>query len=175
MTAPAPDARPPQQPRELTGRMVLLCLIGFFVAVASVNAVMIRAALSTFGGVETESSYKAGLKFMRDVADATAQDARRWQVTAHLEERPGGDARLDVTGLDASGRPLADCEATARLVHPEDARRDRTFALTAMGPGRFVGTVQADPGQWDLDIEISRSGERLFRSRERVILKAGAS
>ena len=39
--------------RELTGRMVLICLVAFFAIVAGVNAVMIRAAVSTFGGVET--------------------------------------------------------------------------------------------------------------------------
>ena len=39
--------------RQLTGRMVLICLVGFFVVVAGVNAIMIAAAISTFGGVET--------------------------------------------------------------------------------------------------------------------------
>src|SRR4051794_24048366 len=48
------DGRPS---REVTGRMVLVGLVAFFAAVAGVNAVMIWAAVSTFGGVETESSY----------------------------------------------------------------------------------------------------------------------
>ena len=56
------DGRPP---REVTGRMVLVCLVAFFAVVAGVNAVMIRAAVSTFGGVETESAYQAGLAFAR--------------------------------------------------------------------------------------------------------------
>ena len=52
--------------RELTGKHVLFCLVGFFAVVFAVNAVMMRAATSTFGGVETASSYKAGLMFEQD-------------------------------------------------------------------------------------------------------------
>ena len=62
------DKRAPARP--LTGRTVLFCLIGFFSVVAGVNAVMIRAAVSTFGGVETSSSYQAGLAFAREAAAA---------------------------------------------------------------------------------------------------------
>jgi nitrogen fixation protein FixH len=43
--------------------MVLAMLIGFFGLVIAVNLVMVRAALSTFGGVDTPSSYQAGLHF----------------------------------------------------------------------------------------------------------------
>ena len=46
--------------RPLTGRTVLICLIAFFAVVAIVNGIMIRAAISTFGGVETGSAYQAG-------------------------------------------------------------------------------------------------------------------
>ena len=56
--------------RKVTGRMVLLCLLGFFAIVFAVNGVMIHEALSTFGGVETESAYQAGRKYEEDVAMA---------------------------------------------------------------------------------------------------------
>src|SRR5262249_23714165 len=59
--------------RELTGRAVLVCLVTFFAVVAGVNAVMIGGAVSTFGGLETESSYQAGLVFAREEAQARSQ------------------------------------------------------------------------------------------------------
>ena len=40
------------------------------------NVVMIRAAISTFGGVETAKPYQAGLAFKREIAAARAQEAR---------------------------------------------------------------------------------------------------
>ena len=42
--------------RRFTGRMALVLLIGFFGFVTVVNIVMIGAAISTFGGVDTPSS-----------------------------------------------------------------------------------------------------------------------
>ena len=57
----------------LTGRMVLACLVAFFAIVFGVNAIMIRAAMSTFGGVETQNAYQAGLAFNHQQADALAQ------------------------------------------------------------------------------------------------------
>ena len=49
---------------------MLVCLVAFFGVVAAVNAVHDPAAVSTFGGVETESSYQAGLAFSREIAAA---------------------------------------------------------------------------------------------------------
>ena len=57
-----------KQPREVTGRTVLIWLLSFFGLVFAVNGVMIKVAASTFGGVEVASSYKAGLKFGKDIA-----------------------------------------------------------------------------------------------------------
>ena len=38
-------------------------------------------------------------------------------------------------------------------------------------PGHFVGNTDLAAGQWDLVIELSRQDERLFRSKNRVVLK----
>jgi len=80
----------------LTGRMVLVCLVLFFATVVGVNAVMIRAATSTFGGVETENAYQAGLAFNREHAAAMAQDGRNWNVTAAVT-RPPGETELTMS------------------------------------------------------------------------------
>src|SRR3974377_2480042 len=72
------------RPRELSGRAVLLCLLSFFAVVMGVNAVMIGAAVSTFGGVETENSSQAGLAFVEAIAAARAQDALHWHVAAKV-------------------------------------------------------------------------------------------
>lgn len=87
----------PNQPRtegfRITGWHVFGALVAFFGAVMVVNVAMVWAALSTFGGVETPSSYRAGLEFSREMDRAAAQKALGWAVTA------------DLTG-DAEGRRL---------------------------------------------------------------------
>jgi nitrogen fixation protein FixH len=157
-------------PRPVTGRMVLACLIGFFAVVAGVNAIMIRAAVSTFGGVETSSSYQAGLAFARESAAAHAQDELHWQVKAKVLPL-GGQTRVEIDARDATGRPLPGLAATARLAHPNDRRADQDVSLSEGTAGHFAGATSQLVGQWDVIIELSRDGERLFRSRNRVMLQ----
>src|SRR5574341_722764 len=111
-----------RRPKEVTGRMVLICLVAFFVVVGGVNAVMIHAAVSTFGGVETASAYQAGLAFSREMAAVRAQDALHWQVTAKLRSAGDGAMLVEVTARDAVDRPLTSLQASAQLAHPTDKR-----------------------------------------------------
>jgi nitrogen fixation protein FixH len=154
---------------QVTGRMVFAGLVAFFAVVVGVNAVMTYAAVSTFGGVETESSYRAGLAFAREAATVEAQDARQWTVTAKAAIE-GSATVVEVAARDASGQPIANLAATASLVHPTDRRADHAVPLVSDGAGRFRGTSTASAGQWDLVIELSRADERLFRSKNRVWL-----
>ena len=155
--------------RPITGRMVLVCLIAFFAVVFAANGILVGAALSTFSGLETSSSYQAGLAFGREMAAARAQDELHWRVTAHVSRAT--DATLvDIDARDASGRPLAGLTATAHLAHPNDRRADRDVTLSEGTAGQFRGTAGPMIGQWDVIIELARDGERLFRSRNRVVL-----
>ena len=167
----AKSQRRPSQPREMTGLKVLLWLLAFFGVVFVVNGVMVHAAISTFGGVETRSSYQAGLQFEHEVAVAERQDALHWQVGGKLTRDKTGQAELDVTARDADGVPLAGLTADARLAHPADERLDHVIPVHAVGAGFFHGEAAAQPGQWDLIIDLYRGDKRLFRSQSRVTLR----
>jgi nitrogen fixation protein FixH len=158
-------------PRELTGRMVLMWLVGFFVVVSAVNAVMIGAAISTFAGLESDSPYQAGLVFNEEIAAARAQQALHWRVQAKLAKTDGGETLVEISARDAEGAPLPGLGATATLVHPTDRRLDRDLAMTPDGPGHFHGVTGAAVGQWDVVIDLSRDGARQFRSKNRVVLR----
>jgi nitrogen fixation protein FixH len=159
------------RPKELTGQTVFFCLVAFFAVVTGVNAVMITAAVSTFGGVETANAYQAGLAYASEEAAARAQQARRWHVNARLHSGPTGVTAVELFARDKDDRPLDGLEAKVSLVHPADRRFDHIIAMQRAGVGRFHGTTTPAPGQWDLVIELLRDGERLFRSKERVILR----
>jgi hypothetical protein len=100
-----PGGREPQ-PGQITGLMVLGFMIAFFAIIVGVNVFMAHAAISTFGGVETASSYHAGQMFERDVAMAKAQDAQHWQVDAKLT-RADGTTLIDITAHDGAGAPVS--------------------------------------------------------------------
>ena len=160
-----------KQARILTGRHVLLWLVAFFGIVFAVNGVLVRAAISTFGGVETLSSYRAGLQFEQEVGLVARQDALHWQVTGKLARDSAGVAVLDVTARDAQGAPLSGLTADARLAHPADDRLDRVIAVRSVAGGVFHGAAQAQPGQWELIVDLYRGDQRVFRSRSRVSLR----
>jgi nitrogen fixation protein FixH len=150
--------------------MVLLCLVAFFAVVAGVNAVMIRLAVSTFGGVETGNAYQAGLAFSKEIAAAHAQDALHWQVKAHVSA-DGAGTLVEIVVRDPDGRPVAGLEASARLAHPADKRSDHVVAMHETEAGTFRGRADRIAGQWDLVFELSRGEARVFRSRNRVFLR----
>jgi len=161
-----------RQRGEMTGFKVLVWLLLFFGTVFAVNGVMVEAAISTFGGVETKSSYQAGLMFEKNVADAQRQDALHWQVSGKLARNSVGLAELDVTTRDAKGLPLVGLRADAKLAHPADERLDHVIPLQAgVTAGSFRGAAEAQPGQWDLIIDLYRGDKRLFRSMSRISLK----
>jgi nitrogen fixation protein FixH len=160
-----------KQARILTGRHVLQWLVAFFGIVFAVNGVLVRAAISTFGGVETLSSYRAGLQFEQEVGLVQRQDALHWQVTGKIARDSAGVAVLDVTARDAQGAPLSGLTADARLAHPADDRLDRVIAVRSVAGGVFHGAAEAQPGQWELIVDLYRGDQRVFRSRSRVSLR----
>jgi nitrogen fixation protein FixH len=151
--------------------MVLIGLIAFFAVVIGVNAIMVRAATSTFGGIETENAYQAGLAFNREHARTLAQDALHWNVTAGLTHRADGTAALVVSVHDRTGAPVTGLDVEARLLHPADARRDHRVVVRELAAGRFEGADGVPSGQWDLLIDLSRGGAEMFRSKSRVVLR----
>lgn len=160
-----------ERKRELTGRAVLLWLIGFFAVVFVVNGVLVKVATSTFRGMETGSSYKAGLMFKEELEHAHRQNALHWRVSGNISRDAPGEAVLDVSARDAQGQAIAGLTAQARLAHPADAHLDHEIPLQVSGAGGFRGKVQAQPGQWELIVDLFRGGERQFRSRSRVTLR----
>lgn len=155
----------------MTGRHVLLWLVAFFGIVFAVNGVLVQAAISTFGGVETLSSYKAGLQFEQEAGLVQRQDALHWQVSGTLTRDRAGAAVLDLTARDAQGRPLSGLTADARLAHPADDRLDHVMAVRPLAAGVFHGTAEARPGQWELIVDLYRGDRRVFRSRSHVSLR----
>jgi nitrogen fixation protein FixH len=151
--------------------MVLFALLAFFGVVFGANAALVGFAVSTFGGVTTQSPYKAGLFFNRAIAEARDQDARHWRVEGKLVRGAAGEVSVDIRAQDQKGAPVTGVALVARLVHPADSRLDRAIPAQETAPGRFFGLTQAAAGQWDLVVDFYRGDERLFRSKSRVTLR----
>jgi hypothetical protein len=133
-----------KQSRQLTGWMVFGLIVAFFAVIFGVNAYMAHMAISTFGGVETESSYHAGQTFERDVAMTKAQDQQHWQVDVNVTTAADGGASSTLSRatllarrLPASPRPR--ClrgPPTGALIATSPSARARPAASAAMWRSR---------------------------------------
>jgi nitrogen fixation protein FixH len=90
----------------LSGRTVLLSLVGFFTVVIGVNVTMMTLAISTMPGTEVESPYLAGIKYNAEISSARAQEARGWRMTSHVDRAGDGHAVVTIEALDRDGAPL---------------------------------------------------------------------
>ena len=158
-------------PRPLTGRKVLFMLIAFFGVVIAVNLVMMRLAIRTLPGTEVDSAYSASLAYEKQILAARDQNERNWKIDAHVERSGQGGATLHVEARDHDGRPMAGLTFQGRFERPTDRRADLPVALAEVGSGIYRGSApMIAPGQWDLVLEAATAGQRMFLSKNRVLL-----
>jgi nitrogen fixation protein FixH len=156
---------------ELTGRHVLLAFLAFFGVVFVVNGVFLAKALSTHTGVVAVEPYVKGLRYNSRIAAGERQAALGWVDAVEI----GRDGGIELTIIDAEGRPVRGLAVAGTIGRPSTSRFDRHFVLTEAEPGRYrasVGTLER--GTWLVTAEASVSGggpEPVWRSRRRQWLK----
>ncbi len=161
----------PKPERRLTGRMVLAMFVGFFGLIFAANAVMIWMAFDSWTGLEVESSFQAGRHYQSEIDAAKAQAERGWQVRASATRSGSGAAILSVELADKAARAISGLSVAAQLKRPTSQAQDRTIILAEGPAGTYAGRVDnvAD-GQWTLVLDAMRDGERVFRSRNSLVL-----
>ncbi|MGL4636126.1 MAG: FixH family protein [Beijerinckiaceae bacterium] len=168
-----PHVVPARSARPITGRFVLVAFISFFVVIALVNAVMMTLAIRTMPGLDVKNGYVASQAMNGEIMAMRQQSERGWKADIAVELK-GAEAPVSLFLVDRSGVPVTGLEAKARLAHPALTRADHNASLIEERPGKYV-TQFADipPGAWTLIVEAGRNGERLFVSRNRVVLTEG--
>ena len=71
----------------------------------------------------------------------------------------------------AEGSPQSDPRAQVLDSGPLFDALDRSIALNRTSGGSYAGTVDAEPGQWTLTLEVNRNDARVYRSVSRLVLK----
>jgi nitrogen fixation protein FixH len=150
---------------------VLFILLAFFGVVFGVNLTMMRLAIQTLPGTEVDSAYSASLAYEKEIAAARDQNARNWKVDAHVERGGQGGATLQVEAHDSDGQPMSGLKFEGRFERPTDRRADLPVVLAEVGNGIYRGSAPTiAPGQWDLVLEGVAAGQRMFLSKNRVLL-----
>jgi nitrogen fixation protein FixH len=152
----------------ITGRTVLLAFCAFFGTIIAVNAIMAVMAFDTHTGLVAKNGYVASQDFNRMNADARAQEALGWRMTA-AADRQG--VTLSLTGAD--GAPLRGMSVTALVGRPVTEREDRTLTFAGRGGGRYAAAADLAPGVWSVDAVAQDAGGRRYRRVFRLTVAAG--
>lgn len=145
-----------------TGWHMTAILVTFFAVVMTVNFIMARYALSTFGGKVVENSYVASQQYNEWLARAAAQERLGWDKLIQLD-----DARHVRLKISKNGRTIREAKVTATLTHPLGRTDPRDFRFAAQPDGALRSLDAVPRGRWRLDLLVRRGADEA-RYREEV-------
>jgi nitrogen fixation protein FixH len=139
-------------PRTFTGRHMTMILVAFFGVVITVNMVMARAAVGTFGGTVVDNSYVASQNYNDWLAQGRAQRALGWDAV--LSRDAAGHLLVTLT---ASGQPMAEGSAVSATARPPLGRAEtKNVRFTALGEGRYRSVDPLAAGRQDVKLTVVR-------------------
>lgn len=151
----------------LTGRHVLIAMLGFFGIVIAVNLAFVHIALSSWTGLTDHDSYRTGLSWNRTLERDAAQKALGWSsavATRAARVEGGRSFAVTVTLRDAAGRPVAGLAVEGEARHPVVEADDRRLAFVETEPGVYVAeALLSGAGDWELKLVATRTGGADYR------------
>jgi nitrogen fixation protein FixH len=154
--------------RRFTGRQFLAIMVGAFVLVSAVNALMIWYALSTWSGLVSDSAYAEGLGFDRVLAASRAEAALGWKATIAYD--PAG--RVVFHLVDDKGQPLSRMGVSMVMLRPTREGFDRSAPLYETMPGQYEAGMRPPlPGIWDIRVIVATQGQIRFHAEQRVLVQ----
>ena len=70
-----------------------------------------------------------------------------------------------MTVKDKAGQPVPGLDVAVHFFYPATRKLDRQIAAAAVAEGVYSGSSPLEPGRWDVEVDLTRDGQRLFRSR----------
>ena len=153
---------------KLTGKHVLLSLIGFFGVIFAVNGAFIYYAAKSWTGLDIDNSFVQGLSFEEDI-----KEAHEWKVEIDPKDMGNDHVRIDVEIKRIDGRQASPYSMDAEVRRPAVATYDQDVALREIGPRHYVADVDlAGRGQWQIRVRGRNQDKAvLFRADKRLYLK----
>lgn len=160
------------QARPITGRHVLLAMVGFFVVVMAANAVFIFLALDSWTGLSKDDAYQSGLAYNQTLAAGAQQRSLGWRPEIRYEDMGDGQGRLTLTMLDSDGAPIHDLAVEATVRRPAEDEYDQTLALPPITGGSYRAELRLPlAGQWDVAVTATLPSGAVYRIEDRLWLR----
>lgn len=142
--------------RPFTGWHMTAILVTFFGVVMTVNFVMARYAIGTFGGTVVDNSYVASQNYNRWLAQADAQGKLGWVSDVSLN--PARQVQLFVRKDNVL---LSDMTAAGTAIHPLGRAASIPLLFEQSATGALL-TKQALPeGRWRVQLTLRKGPSKL--------------
>lgn len=156
----------------LTGRHVLLWLLGAFGAICLANFALIGFAVTTFTGETQPKSYAVGLDFNKTLEQVAAQHARGLNVRGQVSSQAPRTVEIESLYRDGNGSPMSGLTVTAAFSRPAREGDDFTHDVTDLGQGVYGARVTTPlPGLWNVRIVAEQAGQPPYILDYRVVVK----
>ncbi|GLQ21633.1 FixH family protein [Algimonas porphyrae] len=153
----------------LTGRHVLLLMVGFFGIIIATSIVFTTLAVTSFRGEDVERSYRQGLDYNTTLSDRAVQSELGWGAAVNVSGEV--DNRTLVVQLsDSGGAVITGTTFTGGLRHPVDSTLDHRIDLETHGDGIARADISGLLGQWTLEVSAV-NGEDRFEFRRDLDLR----
>lgn len=153
--------------RRLSGRGVLLVLLGFFGVIIATNAIFITAAVRTFRGEDEAKPYLQGMEYNHTLARRAEQARLGWRARIGDQRLSSGAVLLTIDVSQPDGKAPKGLSLTGELRHPADEHRDRILRFAETAPGHFETRLRdLAPGRWEM--VVSNSQAMPFQAERRL-------
>ncbi len=151
-------------PPERRDRWIPFAFVGFFLALAGLQAWFVILAYGTFSGLVTDRPYSTGLAYDAVIAAREAETAQGW--TAALAFTPTGAltgrVTLTVTGSDHT--PLTDMVVRGTVERMTKFPQILPLAFAPTKPGEQTAMFAAPlAGRWFVRVRIEQGAQVLHR------------
>jgi nitrogen fixation protein FixH len=156
----------------LTGRHVLMMMLGFFGFIFLVNGIFMYFALESWPGLGTPDAYRKGIAYNDTLKAAERQNELGWRGETAFIAAGKQSGRLQVAIRDDQNRDVAGLTVTARLTRPTHGGYDRTVALSPGAENRYQADVSLPlPGRWHMNLEAGRNGRIHYRIEHELMIQ----
>lgn len=142
------------RPFIITGRKVLLGMIGFFGVIFAVNGVFLYFAMKSWPGLTTDKAYVEGIEYNQVLEAAEQQQALGW-ISAIEYRTVDGHGVIRVLLSDRDLQPIDGAEPYITLTRPVGSDTSMTVSAIAVEPGIYDAILPAlNDGRWRVTVRV---------------------
>ena len=152
----------------LKGWHVLMCFLGFFTIMFTVNGIFLYHAITSFPGEDVKKSYVQGLDYNRTLSARKAQRDLGWSAQAGHDQ-----GKLIFQLRDRYGQSVFAHQVLADIRHAATTQKDQTVHLERSASGEYTADIhELEPGKWTVQFSVLSPEDEtvIFQAHKNIVV-----